>query len=96
MRDHDRVVAGASCIIWGGRSQAHVVWVDQTLRHRGLGPRLVAEAEHAARRRRDRMAMDLAYDVLTGDDYEHLGFRTVATIENCPTRTTTRWYCKDL
>ena len=29
--------------------------------------------------------MDLAYDVLTGDDYEHLGFRTVATIENCPT-----------
>ena len=22
MRDHDRVVAGAACIIWGGRSQA--------------------------------------------------------------------------
>ena len=40
--------------------------------------------------------MGLTYDVLTGDYYETLGYRTVGTIENYPTGTTTRWYRKDL
>ena len=42
------------------------------------------------------LVMGLTYDVLTGDYYDRLGFRTVGTIENCPTGTSTRWYCKDL
>ena len=32
VRDDDRVVAGASGIIWGGGCQVHVVWVDEPLR----------------------------------------------------------------
>lgn len=31
-----------------------------------------------------------------GDYYERLGYRTVGVIEDCPTGTNTRWYCKDL
>ena len=96
VRDDGRVVAGASGSIWGGGCQVHAVWVDESLRHRGLGWALMTEVEHEARRRGCRLVMGLTYDVLTGDYYDRLGFRTVGTIENCPTGTSTRWYCKDL
>ena len=96
VRDDDRVVAGASGIIWGGGCQVHVVWVDEPLRSRGLGRALMAEVEDEARRRGCRLVMGLTYDVLTGDYYDRLGYRTVGAIENCPAGTITRWYCKDL
>ena len=96
VRDDDRVVAGASGIIWGGGCQVHVVWVDEPLRSRGLGRALMAEVEGEARRRGCRLVMGLTYDVLTGDYYDRLGYRTVGAIEDCPTGTVTRWYCKDL
>ena len=92
----DLVVAGASGSIWGGGCQVHVVWVDESVRRRGLGRVLMTEVEQEARRRGCRLVMGLTYDVLTGDYYDRLGFRTVGVIENCPAGTTTRWYCKDL
>ncbi len=96
VRDDDRIVAGASGSVWGGGCQVHVVWVDDALRGRGLGRALMAEVEQEARRRGCRLVMGLTYDVLTGDYYDRLGFRTVGAIENCPAGTSTRWYCKDL
>ena len=56
----------------------------------------MAEAEAEARRRGCRLVMGLTYDVLTGDFYDRLGYRTVGVIEDCPAGTTTRWYRKDL
>ncbi len=32
VRDDGRIVAGASCAVWGGGCQVHVVWVDETIR----------------------------------------------------------------
>ena len=96
VRDDGRVVAGASGSIWGGGCQLHVVWVDEPLRHRGLARELMAEVEREARRRGCRLVMGLTYDVLTGDYYDRLGYRTVGVIEDCPAGTSTRWYCKDL
>ena len=96
VRDGGRIVAGASGAMWGGGCQLHVVWVDQTMRHEGLGRDLMAEVERQAKDRGCRLVMGLTYDVLTGDYYERLGYRTVGLIENYPAGTTTRWYCKDL
>ncbi len=96
VRDHGKIVAGASGSMWGGGCQIHVVWVDDTLRHRGLGRELMAEVERQARGRGCRLVMGLTYDILTGDYYEQLGYRTVGVIEDCPVGTSTRWYCKDL
>ena len=48
VRDDDRVVAGASCIVWGGGCQVHVVWVDEPLRQGGLGRALMAAVEDEA------------------------------------------------
>ena len=96
VRDEGRLVAGASGSIWGGGCQLHVVWVDEPLRRHGLARELMAEVEREARRRGCRLVMGLTYDVLTGDYYDRLGYRTVGVIEDCPAGTTTRWYCKDL
>ena len=86
VRDDDRVVAGASGIIWGGGCQVHVVWVDEPLRSRGLGRALMAEVEGEARRRGCRLVMGLTYDVLTGDYYDRLGYRTVGRHRELPGR----------
>jgi GNAT superfamily N-acetyltransferase len=96
VRDAGRIVAGASGSMWGGGCQVHVVWVDETFRHRGLGGELMAEVEHQARDRGCQLVMGLTYDVLIGDFYERLGYRTVGLIEDYPAGTSTRWYCKEI
>jgi GNAT superfamily N-acetyltransferase len=96
VRDDERIVAGASGAMWGGGCQVHVLWVDDTVRHQGLGRHLMAEVEHHARERGCRLVMGLTYDILIGDFYERLGYRTVGLIEDCPAGTSTRWYRKDL
>lgn len=90
------ILGGASGTTWGRCCQVHVLWVHDSLRGRGLGRALMAEAEAEARRRGCRLVMGLTYDVLTADFYDRLGYRTVGTIEDCPAGTTTRWYRKDL
>ena len=74
----------------------HALWVDDSLRGKGLARALMAEAEAEARRRGCRLVMGLTYDVLTADFYDRLGYRTIGAIEDCPSGTTTRWYRKDL
>ena len=97
VRDDDqRVVAGTSGSIWGGCCQLHALWVDDSLRGRGLARSLMLEAEAEARRHGCRLVMGLTYDTLTADFYDRLGYRTVGAIEDCPAGTTTRWYRKDL
>ena len=94
--DAGAIVGGASGSTWGGCAQVHTVWVDETLRGRGLAHALLAEVDTVARRRGCRLVMGLTYDVLTAGFYDKLGYRTVGVIEDCPAGTTTRWYRKDL
>jgi GNAT superfamily N-acetyltransferase len=96
VRDGGTIVAGASGILWGGGCQLHVVWVDESLRHRGLARELMAEVEREARRRGCRLVMGLTYEALTGDYYDRIGYRRVGILEDYPAGTSTRWYCKDL
>src|SRR5262249_23176492 len=94
--EHHRVLAGASATTWGSCCQVHALWVDETLRDRGVARALMVEAEAEARRRGCRLVMGLTYEALTRDFYDRLGYRVVGRIEHCPTGTTTKWYCKDV
>lgn len=96
VRKDGAVVAGASGAMWGGGCQLHVVWVDETQRNVGVGRALMAEVEREARLRGCRLVMGLTYDVLIGDFYDRLGYRTIGVLEDCPAGTATRWYCKEL
>ena len=96
-RDADgRVVAGISGIVWGGCCELQAMWVDESLRHRGLARALLANAEAEARRRGCALVVFHAYDLLARGLYERLGYETVGVIENCPAGSAARWYRKVL
>ena len=96
-RDDDgRVVAGISAIVWGGYCELQAMWVEESLRNRGLAHALFAAAEAEARRRGCALVVFHAYDLLARGLYERLGYETVGVIENCPAGSAARWYCKVL
>ncbi len=52
VRDDDgTIVAGMHGWTWGGTGFVQTIWVHETLRHRGLGSRILAAAEAEAIRR---------------------------------------------
>ena len=63
--DDGQVVASISGITWGGYCELQAMWVEESLRHRGLARALVAGAEAEARRRGCRLVVFHAYDLLT-------------------------------
>jgi GNAT superfamily N-acetyltransferase len=96
-RDSDgRVVAGISAIVWGGYCELQAMWVQESLRHRGLARALVAGAEAEARRRGCAFVALHAYDLLARGLYERLGYETIGILEDCPAGSAARWYRKVL
>jgi GNAT superfamily N-acetyltransferase len=94
-RDDDgRVLAGVSGIVWGGSCELQAMWVDESLRHRGLARALIAAAEAEARRRGCTLVTFHAYDLLARGLYDRLGYETVGVIESCPAGSAARWYRK--
>jgi GNAT superfamily N-acetyltransferase len=94
--DEGLVVAGVSGIVWGGCCALQALWVDESLRGRGLARALMVGAEDEARRRGCRLIVSNAYDLLTGGLHEHLGYETVGVIEGWPAGSAARWYRKNL
>ncbi len=94
--DDHRVVAGISGIVWGGCCELQAMWVQESLRDRGLAHALLAGAEAEARRRGCALVVCHAYDLLARGLYERLGYETVGIMENCPTGSAARWYRKIL
>ena len=95
-QDDCRIVAGISGIIWGGYCELQAMWVEESLRNRGLAHALIAGAETEARRRGCALVVFHAYDLLARGLYERLGYETVGVIENCPAGSAARWYRKAL
>ena len=91
-----RVLAGITGIVWGGYCELQAMWVEESLRNRGLARALVTGAEAEASRRGCALVVLHAYDLLARGLYERLGYETVAVIENCPAGSAARWYRKAL
>jgi ribosomal protein S18 acetylase RimI-like enzyme len=89
-----RVIAGISAIVWGGYCELQAMWVEESLRNRGLAHALVSGAEAEARRRGCALVVFHAYDLLARGLYERLGYETVGIIEHCPAGSAARWYRK--
>jgi GNAT superfamily N-acetyltransferase len=94
--DDEQVVAGISGIVWGGYCELLAMWVDESLRGRGLGRALMAAAEAEARRRGCALVVFQAYDLLARGLYERLGYETAGVIEGCPAGSAARWFRKNL
>ena len=94
--DDGRIMAGITGIVWGGYCELQAMWVEESLRHRGLAHALIAGAEAEARRRGCALVVFHAYDQLARGLYDRLGYETVAVIDDVPAGSAARWYRKIL
>jgi len=94
--DDGRVLAGISGIVWARCCELQAMWVDDSLRGRGLARELMAGAEDEARRRGCSLVTFRAYDLLVTGWYERLGYETVGVIPDCPPGSAARWFSKKL
>jgi GNAT superfamily N-acetyltransferase len=94
--DAGAVIGGISGVTWGGYCELHAMWVDESVRGRGLARQLMAAAEEESRRRGCGQVLFMAYDLLAPNLYERLGYETIAVVEDCPAGSVARWYRKRL
>src|SRR5262249_12645403 len=79
-----RIIAGVSGNTWGAVCEIRQLWVDEALRHRGLGTQLLRAVEDEARRRSCSQIVLMTFSFQAPAFYERNGFEVVATIANHP------------
>ena len=78
------IVAGAAGHTWGGTCELRQVWVAESLRGRGLGRRLLAEAEAEALRRGCRQLVLTTFSFQAPGFYRKLGFDVASELPDYP------------
>jgi ribosomal protein S18 acetylase RimI-like enzyme len=78
------IVAGAAGHTWGGTCELRQVWVAASLRGRGLGRRLMAEAEAEALRRGCRQLVLATFSFQAPEFYRKLGFQVLSELPDYP------------
>ena|SRR6476646_1993133 len=82
--DLGSIVAGAAGHTWGETCELRQVWVAASERGRGLGRRLIAEAEAEAVRRGCRQLVLSTHSFQAPEFYRRLGFDIVAELSDYP------------
>lgn len=81
-RDGDKIIAGASGRTEYNRLFISYLWVEENLRSQGIGSKILAELEKAARERGSVDALLETLDERAVKLYSRLGYRHVAKIPN--------------
>src|SRR5262245_1737555 len=84
------VVAGLHGWTWGGTGFIRTLWVQEDLRRRGLGARLVARAEREALRRGCRVMHLDTHSYQAPGFYRRLGYEEIGTLPGWPDSGSTR------
>ena len=85
LRDEaENIVAGAAGHTWGETCELRQVWVAEDLRGRGLGRRLIAEAEAEAIRRGCLQLVLTTHSFQALRFYRKLGFHVVSELPHYP------------
>lgn len=96
VREDGRVVAGISGWTWGDCCELQSLWVQPSLRGRGLATRLIAAAEAEAAARGCAQTIHFTYEFQARALYEQSGYEEVARVEGFPSGTDALWYRKHL
>jgi GNAT superfamily N-acetyltransferase len=85
LRDESgRLVAGLDGFTWGGYARIEYLWVDESLRGRGLGRRLLAAAEREAAARGCETVVVDTHEFQAPELYPKLGYELVGTTHDTP------------
>ena len=87
VRDAGRVVAGISGWTWGDCCELQSLWVEPSLRGRGLATRLIAAAEAEAAARGCTQTVHFTYGFQAQALYEQTGYELVGRVEDFPSGT---------
>jgi GNAT superfamily N-acetyltransferase len=79
-----RIVAGIAGNTWGGCLEIRQLWVELSRRGRGLGTKLLAAAEHEARRRGCEQIVLMTFTFQAPAFYAKHGFEVVASVDEHP------------
>jgi GNAT superfamily N-acetyltransferase len=96
VREEGEVVAGISGWTWGDCCELQSLWVQPSLRGRGLGSQLIAAAETEAAARGCTQTVHFTYEFQAGTLYERNGYTLVARVKDFPSGTDVLWYHKQL
>ncbi len=76
--------------------EVSVIWVDERVRHQGLGRQLMEQAEYEAAQRGCHYARLATSDFQAPTFYQKLGYTLYGTLENCPPGETVFYFWKKL
>ena len=96
VRDAGKIVAGITGWTWGDCCELQSLWVEPSLRRRGLATRLLAAAEAEAATRGCSQTVHFTYAFQARALYEKNGYELVGCVEDFPTGTDVLWYRKRL
>lgn len=96
VREEGEVVAGISGWTWGDCCELQSLWVQPSLRGRGLGSKLIAAAEAEAAARGCVQTVHFTYEFQARTLYERNGYTLVARVKDFPSGTDALWYHKRL
>lgn len=96
VRDAGVVRAGIYGWTWGGCCELENLWVEPRLRGQGLGTRLLATAEAAARTRGCGQVVLFTYELQAPGFYERRGYELVGRVDNDPAGSAALWFHKRL
>jgi GNAT superfamily N-acetyltransferase len=96
VREEGEVVAGISGWTWGDCCELQSLWVQPSLRGRGLATELLAAAETEAAARGCIQTVHFTYEFQARRLYERNGYKLVARVQGFPSGTDALWYHKRL
>ena len=82
--DREQIVAGICGHTWGGYCEIRQFWVEESLRGRGLGTKLLLAAENEARRRGCNQIFLATFSFQAPAFYAQHGFTTLAAVDDYP------------
>ena len=91
-----RLIAGIDGFTWGGYARVDYLWVSDEMRGRGLGARLLAAAEDAARDRGCGTIVLDTHSFQAPEFYRRLGYVEVGTTHGTPRGHTQTLFQKSL
>ena len=94
VREEGEVVAGISGWTWGDCCELQSLWVQPSLRGRGLASKLIAAAEAEAAARGCVQTVHFTYEFQARTLYERSGYKVVARVKDFPSGTDALWYHK--